>query len=332
MQHTLRANYQAAIWRRSLENLPDVPAPSAGHGWELDDGGSLKITMDGGSTSSRCRLESHLMHMQKDVSTDTVDGLAKAACGLPPNGNGPSPSLLCYRARLRSDALLSTAVLGTPREAIVSRSNTMTLSVHTVISIVVGASWFAGTMWSRLGCGLVTGPCGKLLVWPRSLTLHPANCVMHPLPTTLAHYCLHCHVVRDMLPRGLPLTEICRFLLVHDNLDTIHCSPPTIRWLLSDPSRQSSPRRGDLSLPGQRVPRLQVLWRLTVTKVPEATTLGKAEHTPLTEPHYHRRDLSSTNAHLALGQGEVNQSSSREPMNQLPRNSPLQHYLPFIKA
>ncbi|KAG0719028.1 hypothetical protein GWK47_051331 [Chionoecetes opilio] len=43
MQHTLRANYQAAIWRRSLENLPDVPAPSAGHGWELDDGGSLKI-------------------------------------------------------------------------------------------------------------------------------------------------------------------------------------------------------------------------------------------------------------------------------------------------
>ncbi|KAG0725469.1 hypothetical protein GWK47_038592 [Chionoecetes opilio] len=68
MQHTLRANYQAAIWRRSLENLPDVPAPSAGHGWELDDGGSLKNPMDGGSTSSRC-LESHLMHMQKDVST-----------------------------------------------------------------------------------------------------------------------------------------------------------------------------------------------------------------------------------------------------------------------
>ncbi|KAG0722967.1 hypothetical protein GWK47_043518 [Chionoecetes opilio] len=26
-------------------------------------------SMDGGSTSSRCRLESHLMHMQKDVST-----------------------------------------------------------------------------------------------------------------------------------------------------------------------------------------------------------------------------------------------------------------------
>ncbi|CAM1318477.1 Uncharacterised protein r2_g2648 [Pycnogonum litorale] len=43
MQHTLRANYQAAIWRRSLENLPAVAAPSAGHGWELDDGGSFTI-------------------------------------------------------------------------------------------------------------------------------------------------------------------------------------------------------------------------------------------------------------------------------------------------
>ena len=33
-QHTLRANYQAAIWRHSLESLPDIPEPSAGHGWE----------------------------------------------------------------------------------------------------------------------------------------------------------------------------------------------------------------------------------------------------------------------------------------------------------
>ncbi|KAG0722117.1 hypothetical protein GWK47_045073 [Chionoecetes opilio] len=54
-----------AIWRRSLENLPDVPAPSAGHGWELDAWQFAQNPMDGGSTSSRCRLESHLMHMQR---------------------------------------------------------------------------------------------------------------------------------------------------------------------------------------------------------------------------------------------------------------------------
>ncbi|KAG0723024.1 hypothetical protein GWK47_043413 [Chionoecetes opilio] len=69
MQHTLRANYQAAIWRRSLENLPDVPAPSAGHGWELDDGGSLKIRWMGGLPAPDVVLGISLMHMQKDVST-----------------------------------------------------------------------------------------------------------------------------------------------------------------------------------------------------------------------------------------------------------------------
>ncbi|KAG0719061.1 hypothetical protein GWK47_051272 [Chionoecetes opilio] len=70
MQHTLRAT-SGGYLATSLENLPDVPAPSAGHGWELDDGGSLK-SMDGGSTSPRCRLKSHLMHMQKDVSTAQI--------------------------------------------------------------------------------------------------------------------------------------------------------------------------------------------------------------------------------------------------------------------
>ena len=34
-QHTHRANYQAAIWRRSLESSPTVPSPTDGHGWNL---------------------------------------------------------------------------------------------------------------------------------------------------------------------------------------------------------------------------------------------------------------------------------------------------------
>ncbi len=43
LQHTLRANYQAAIWRRSLECFPDIPKPSEGHGWELNSEGELII-------------------------------------------------------------------------------------------------------------------------------------------------------------------------------------------------------------------------------------------------------------------------------------------------
>jgi len=37
-QHTHRANYQAAIWRGSLENSPTVPSPTGGHGWNILDG------------------------------------------------------------------------------------------------------------------------------------------------------------------------------------------------------------------------------------------------------------------------------------------------------
>lgn len=38
LQHTKRANYQAAIWRRSLQNMLDLPDPYKGHGWHLSDG------------------------------------------------------------------------------------------------------------------------------------------------------------------------------------------------------------------------------------------------------------------------------------------------------
>ena len=35
--HALRANYQAAIWRRCLESNPSVPHPTD-HGWKVNDG------------------------------------------------------------------------------------------------------------------------------------------------------------------------------------------------------------------------------------------------------------------------------------------------------
>ena len=34
--HSLRANYQAAIWRRSLQSYPQIPTP-VGHGWFQND-------------------------------------------------------------------------------------------------------------------------------------------------------------------------------------------------------------------------------------------------------------------------------------------------------
>jgi len=41
--HSIRANYQAAIWHRSLQANPDVPSPVECHGRELDDDQQLKI-------------------------------------------------------------------------------------------------------------------------------------------------------------------------------------------------------------------------------------------------------------------------------------------------
>ena len=32
-QHSIRANYQSAIWRHSLVTFPDVPYPQCGHSW-----------------------------------------------------------------------------------------------------------------------------------------------------------------------------------------------------------------------------------------------------------------------------------------------------------
>ena len=37
-QHTQRANYQSAIWRRSLQNFPEIPSPTEGHGWIMVKG------------------------------------------------------------------------------------------------------------------------------------------------------------------------------------------------------------------------------------------------------------------------------------------------------
>lgn len=40
--HVTRANYQAAIWRRSLQSQPSVPSPND-HGWSTNDEGQLEI-------------------------------------------------------------------------------------------------------------------------------------------------------------------------------------------------------------------------------------------------------------------------------------------------
>ena len=54
--HTLRANYQAAIWRRSLQNKPIVPE-CKGLGWTTDEDGRLSVDWMRGSPAPDAVLQ-----------------------------------------------------------------------------------------------------------------------------------------------------------------------------------------------------------------------------------------------------------------------------------
>ena len=54
--HILRANYQSAIWRRSLESEPDIPDPKT-HGWTTDEDGVLTVQWMQGSPAPEAVLQ-----------------------------------------------------------------------------------------------------------------------------------------------------------------------------------------------------------------------------------------------------------------------------------
>ena len=54
--HVLRANYQAAIWRRGLQSQPIIPSPD-GHGWRTNSGNGLAIEWMRGSPAPSAVLE-----------------------------------------------------------------------------------------------------------------------------------------------------------------------------------------------------------------------------------------------------------------------------------
>ena len=55
--HAIRANYQTAIWKRSLEVQPNIPSPADCNGWVLDDDAQLQINWMAGSPAPDVVLE-----------------------------------------------------------------------------------------------------------------------------------------------------------------------------------------------------------------------------------------------------------------------------------
>lgn len=56
LMHAIRANYQAAIWRRSLQTKPFVPSPED-HGWSTNEEGELEIKWMSGSPAPDAVLQ-----------------------------------------------------------------------------------------------------------------------------------------------------------------------------------------------------------------------------------------------------------------------------------
>jgi hypothetical protein len=89
-QHALRANYQAAIWRRSLEKDPNIPSPDAGHGWIMEDG-QLDIEWMTGPPAPEVVLQLMSCKCKRQCQPDcpcVVNGfLCSPACKLQPCQN-----------------------------------------------------------------------------------------------------------------------------------------------------------------------------------------------------------------------------------------------------
>lgn len=84
--HSKRANYQAGVWQRSLENSPEVPHPHDGHGWALTNDGTLTIDWMTGPPAP-------------DVVLELLSCKCRRVCKLPQCGclvNGLKCSEACY--------------------------------------------------------------------------------------------------------------------------------------------------------------------------------------------------------------------------------------------
>ena len=75
-KHSLRANYQAAIWKRSLQSCPQVPSP-VGSGWCLEDG---KLTIDwmSGEPAPQAFWSCYLVSVRESASYQAVPALPMA--------------------------------------------------------------------------------------------------------------------------------------------------------------------------------------------------------------------------------------------------------------
>ncbi|MPC65062.1 hypothetical protein E2C01_059186 [Portunus trituberculatus] len=133
--------------------------------------------------------------------SDTMDRLAKAACGLPACDVGPAPSLRCLRTRIRTASLLSTADRTTTQRAASVTIQHYDAFRHHRFKYRRRGLWVRkhNVVSARLRLGY------RPLWQVAGLRDEPqyTSCPLCHSPNSnyLRHYCLECPAVRDLLPR-----------------------------------------------------------------------------------------------------------------------------------
>lgn len=153
--------------------------------------------------------------------SDHVDRLAKAACRLPCRDDVPSPSLSCCLSRVRANAFLSTS-----RDRALQRAQSVTIQHYDAFRHQRYKYRRRGLMVRRHNVLAARLRLGYRPVWQVAGTEdapHFSSCLLCDAPNgnNLHHYCLVCPAVDGLLPRGLPLTDVCRYLLSDDHLDDV---------------------------------------------------------------------------------------------------------------
>ncbi|KAG0729345.1 hypothetical protein GWK47_030553 [Chionoecetes opilio] len=151
-----------------------------------------------------------------------VDTIAKAACSLPPSDAGPSPLLSCSLSKVRAATFLTTSHLMDCQRAV-----SVSIQHYDAFRHHRYRYRRRGLMFRRHNVVSARLRLGYRPVWQVAGVedeSHFSSCPLCHSPNvinTLEHYCLSCPEVSDMLPRGQPLLDIYRHLLVHDNLEAL---------------------------------------------------------------------------------------------------------------
>jgi len=154
------------------------------------------------------------------AANDTVDLLAKNACGLP-LPDGATPPLRCYKREIHSAALLPTL-----HRMDAERPQSVSIQHYDHFRPHPPKYRLHGLMVRRNNIVTARLRLGYRPVWQVSEAgdiPHYSSCKLcdRPNGNILQHYCLECPSVRDMLPQGQSLLDVCDFILTDNNLDVI---------------------------------------------------------------------------------------------------------------